>query len=67
MAFSKNILLHTSSPYVITCEINNLVISSMYFVFFVYAFLLQKKNKLSVEGQNNTHFNMNPTLCLITL
>jgi len=32
----------------------------MYFVFFVNAFLLQKKNKLSVEGQNNTHFNMNP-------
>lgn len=44
MALSKNVLLHASSPYVTTCEINNLVISSMYFVFFVNAFLL-KKNK----------------------
>ena len=60
MALSKNVLLHTSSPYVTTREINNLVISSMYFVFFVNAFLSQKKKKLSVEGQNNPHFNMNP-------
>ena len=58
MLFSKNILFHTSRPYVTTSEINNLVSSSKYFIFFVNAFLLQK-NKLYVEGQNNTQFKMN--------
>ena len=65
MYAAKNFLLFTSRPYVGGCEVNNLVISFIYFVFSVYAFLFKEETKcVNLHAQQNTDKVTIPFPCI---